>query len=536
MLEKYAIRLTLVVALFTIILGSSAVLFGAEPTTQDTENPATSVQPQRERYLDKAIDPDTYIVGPGDRFLISFYGAAYQPFEVEILPEGIVSIPEVGAVNVGQITLSEAKQMLLERIQTRYKGEEVGVSLSRLRLFKVNVTGAVAKPGAVVVSASDRVSEAVELAGGLEPKASQRNISLIENPGRVRNADLALFNATGDMAANPYLHEGQVITVPMVSDSLNTVEIYGAVNRPDTLEYRSGDRVYDLLRLGFGPRADADLEHAELVRFNSDGGKSSRTVNLAQIMADPSSPENVTLMPDDRLFLRAIAGYHQKERVTIRGEVVYPGDYPIEDGCLTVSELVARAGGILPTASLSEAQMVRQLRPGEMRQDNSLEQLLKLSTDKLTDFELQYLKVSSASQSNAVAVDFNRLIEEGRLEYDVPLRDGDVITIPPKSYSVTVLGRVVNPGQVPFKENENVDYYVRLAGGFGYKADKKGIRIIKVNTGSVVKPDHDIPIEMGDRIMVPEKTGTDWWGLIKDAGLFLANVATIYVVVDQAIQ
>jgi protein involved in polysaccharide export with SLBB domain len=165
----------------------------------------------------------------------------------------------------------------------------------------------------------------------------------------------------------------------------------------------------------------------------------------------------------------------------------------------------------------------------------TFEQLLRLSTDQLSDFELQYLKTASANQPDLVAVDFRQLLEQNRLEFDVPLQDGDVIIVPPKSFTVTVLGRVVSPGQVPYRDSENVDYYIRLAGGYGYKADKRGIRIIKVNTGSLVKADDDVLIEMGDRIMVPEKTGTDWWGLIKDAGLFLANVATIYVVIDQAI-
>ena len=99
-----------------------------------------------------------------------------------------------------------------------------------------------------------------------------------------------------------------------------------------------------------------------------------------------------------------------------------------------------------------------------------------------------------------------------------------------------MLGRVVNPGQVPFKENQSIDYYIFLAGGYGYKADKKNIRIVKANTGSLVKPEKKSPLQMGDRIMVPQTRGTNWWGLIKDAGLFLANVATIYVVVDQALK
>ena len=491
--------------------------------------------PAPQLYLDKAIDPETYIVGPGDRFLITFYGADLEPVEVMILPEGVVAIPTVGEVALGQITLAEAKRRIREGIGSRFRGRDVGVSLSRVRMFKISVTGGVDKPGAVVVSASDRVSDALALAGGLERNASQRNIRLIESQGDTILADIASFNATGDLESNPYLHEGQIIFVPFVSDSLNTVEVYGAVNQPGIFEYRAGDRVSKLLALGHGPTVDADLDTAELSRF-IDGGNEQQTLKLSlrEARANPGSQTDMLLQPDDRLFVRAIAGYHQKEEASVSGEVRYPGVYPIEDGCRTVAELVARAGGLLVNASLTEAEMLRQAR-WTTPEVTSFDQLLQVSTETLTDFELQYLKTSTSGQPRKVAVNFPMLLGKNMLEYDIPLRDGDQLEIPQKSYVVTVLGRVVNPGQVPFKEDQIADYYIRLAGGYGYKADKKNIRIVKANTGSLVKPDKHSPIQMGDRIMVPQTRGTDWWGLIKDAGLFLANVATIYVVIDQAV-
>jgi protein involved in polysaccharide export with SLBB domain len=232
--------------------------------------------------------------------------------------------------------------------------------------------------------------------------------------------------------------------------------------------------------------------------------------------------------------VRAFAGYRTKEKVVISGEVMYPGVYPIKPGCETLLQLITRAGGTLEKASLSEAEMYRSLR--FFKDDKtSFEQLLQLSTDKLSDFELQYLKEMSTGRTGKVAVNFDGLIGEGKRELDIKLLDGDVIRIPQKSFAVTVMGRVVNPGLVPFKESESVDYYIRAAGGYGYKADKRDIRIIKANTGAVVKSGSGAEVAMGDRIMVPQKKAVDVWGFVKDAGLFLANIATIYIVVDQAI-
>jgi polysaccharide biosynthesis/export protein len=512
-----------------------------KPTTPAVQQPAVESKAVPEAtpatpggLLDRAVDPKAYIVGPGDVFAISLYGVTTVPINVEVLPEGIVSLPDVGEVKVGQLTLAEAKQQITNALTSRYRDRAIGVALARVRTFKISVSGAVERPGIVTVSAADRVSEAIALAGGIQKKGSQRNIMLVNIGRDTVTTDLASFNSTGNVDANPYLHEGQVIFVPVVSDSLNKIEIYGAVNAPGVFEFRSGDRLADLLALGFGLSVDADLDGSELVRFSADGMKHSLTVDLRAALADRRSEANIFLAPDDRVFVRALAGFRLKEQVTILGEVKYPGVYPIRDGTRTLSDLVDKAGGFLPEASLSESEMIRKSMYGATEAKTSFDQLLMMSTDKLTDFELQYLKETSSRKPGKVAINFELLFERKLVEHDVPLMDGDIVTIPRKSFAVTVLGRVVNPGLVPYKESETLEYYVRLAGGYGYKANKHDIRLIKANTGALIKADRNTEVAMGDKIMVPQKKGINIWQLFKDTSFFIANLATIYLVINQA--
>ena len=507
-----------------------------EPQTQ----PVEKKEPEREEVstgnlLDRAVDPKNYIVGPGDVFVVSLYGASASPVSVEVLPEGVVSLPDVGEVAVGQVTLAEAKQRILDALLTRYRDRAIGVALAKVRSFKISVTGAVERPGIVAVSAADRVSEAVALAGGLQKKGSQRNIQLSNIDRDTLVADLAYFDATGVVNANPYLHEGQVVFVPVVSDSFNKIEIYGAVNAPGVFEFKPGDRVSELLALGFGPSVDADLDGAELVRFSDNtNGKASLSIDLRAVLADRTSQANIALMPDDRLFVRTLSNYRHKEQVMLIGEVKYPGVYPILEGMKTLKQLIERAGGLLPQASLTEAQMIRKSIYGATEAKTSFDQLLMMSTDKLTDFELQYLKETSSRKPGKVAVDFELLFGRKLDEHDVPLMDGDTVTIPSKSFAVTVLGRVVNPGLVPYKDSATVDHYIRLAGGYGYKANKRDIRLIKANTGALIRADRNTGVAMGDKIMVPQKKGINMWQLFKDTSFFIANLATIYLVINQA--
>lgn len=526
--------------LFGLVLAAvpaSALDYPAlKPKPEEEKSPMAERQAEvrTEQLLDKAVDENLYIVGPGDVFIIQFYGVSTEPLRVEVLPEGVVAIPQVGVVTLGQITLKEAKERIRAAVAGRVRDRSLDVHLAAVRSFKVSVTGAVAEPGVVVVSGADRVTEAIQKAGGLQVKASQRNIKLIKDSDTTR-ADIARFYATGAVAANPYLNEGHVVFVPVVSDTFDKIEVYGAVNAPGVFEYRHGDRISDLVELGFGLSADADRETAELIRFSPEGrGKNSIKVDLATILESPSSAGNLELAPDDRLFVRAIAGYRRKEQVVLAGEVKYPGVYPIQPGCETLLQLLQKAGGILDKASLSEAEMFR--KPQFIStQKTSFEQLLQLSTDKLSEFELQYLKEISSEKTGKVAVDFEQLLSGGRSELDIPLVDGDFVRIPAKSFAVTVMGRVVNPGLVPYKEDATVDYYIKAAGGYGYKANRGDIRIIKANTGAVVKSESNTRVAMGDRIMVPQKKGINVWQFLKDTGFFLANIATIYIVVDQAV-
>lgn len=119
-------------------------------------------------------------------------------------------------------------------------------------------------------------------------------------------------------------------------------------------------------------------------------------------------------------------------------------------------------------------------------------------------------------------------------EYDVTLKSGDVINIPPKSMVVNVSGSVINPGLIPYEPQKGFKYYVDRAGGFSWKARKSKVLIIKGQTGERTKPSKRRKIDPGDTILVPEKPDRDYWKFFKDTMLVLGNIATIYLVIQQA--
>jgi len=490
--------------------------------------------------LEHAVDPDRYVMGPGDVLKIVVGEQSDFTNQVTVSPEGSAYVPSVGNIDVSNLTLTDAKKRLTEALRNKYVSKNINIFLVQLRSFRVTVSGAVYKPGIVTVNAMNRVSEAIELAGGfLKPirvvkrtsqvnvtsplrddvtvktesvndnavykkaAASKRNIIITRRNQKKLRADIQKYELTGDLNANPYLQDGDVVFVPTEQITVGRVAIYGAVKSPDDFEYVPGDRVKDLLSMGSGFAVDADSSEIELVRFNSDFHSVSRTVlHLDAANAEKTKDVlNMPLLPDDRLFVRAIPRYHNKIDVEISGEIKHPGYYALENENKTLSTVIERAGGFTKDASLKNAFVVRRAR--EDVQDPEFERLKKMDVADMTEMEREYFKTKSRERVGGMGVDFVALFEKGDKSQDMILRDNDLIVVPAREMTVKVSGQVINPGLFPYDANKTLRYYVDEAGGYNWNARKSKIRVIKAKTGEWVKAKDSTPIDIGDAIFIP---------------------------------
>lgn len=506
----------------------------------DSGTPSDSLKPvlARDRLeasvLDKVVDPDEYYVGPGDMFAIVFGGKLVNRYTLEVTPEGVLLIPEFGPVDVAGVSLSTAKERILRALRSRYRDVDISIFLVQLRRVKVTVSGEVLFPGVYILSASDRVSEAIRMAGGAGEHSSERNIILFRGDRQLM-VDLQKYFRVDVKDANPYVREGDIVLVPISESVINRIGIYGAVRSPGDHEFASGDNLLDLIMLAYGLTTDADSLSCEIVRFESD-----RLTTRTMIVSLPAGDEwldsvrHVQLLPDDRIYFRSIPEFHKKAQVVIYGEVVYPGAYPIIEDVTKLSEVIEMAGGLTENASLSEARMERA--GYESIEEGEFERQLKLSAEELNDIEREYLRAQSIGNPGRVSVDFKRLLVDKEGRHDIALKNRDMIIIPRLSRTVRVIGKITRPGLVVHISGMNAKYYIEQAGGFGWRANKGKIRIIKAASGAIVKPSGKVPIEVGDAIVVPEKSERNWWNTAKDVGIFLANLATVYIVIDQVIE
>jgi polysaccharide export outer membrane protein len=298
--------------------------------------------------------------------------------------------------------------------------------------------------------------------------------------------------------------------------------ISGAVKFPGTYDYIEGESVYDLLKLAGGFLYNAKTDSIEIVRYD-DAGKSQRSFYYSyQAIVDSKMKLNLK----DHVIVRVIPEYFIDHFVTIDGWVIYPGVYKIEKDKTSLSQIIELAGGFRKNASLVDALLFRTT--GELDSDPEFERLKTILRADMTDDEYDYFKAKSRERKGKVVVDFEELFLRNNVAEDILLKKGDVISIPEAKNYVTLLGQVVNPGNIVYKAEYTVDDYILLAGGFGWRAVEGDVRIIKSNTGEWVDDEDVKTLDPGDTIWIPEDPpGPKFWDVFTTSLQIVGQVAAV---------
>jgi len=480
--------------------------------TSETESIFTGIS-------EGSINPDEYNVGPGDKIFISITGVKQLVYNLFINQEGWIYFPQVGGIDLNGLTLAETKQKLEESINKYYKDVTVFISLVGVRKIRISLLGDVIKPSSLVISADSRLLDLITASNGLNNTANIRTIEVKSKNGNVNNYDLLKFLRFGEFSQNPFLREGDVILVDKVD---KVVSIAGTVKYPGNYEFVEGETANELIDLAGGFLSTAKTDTIELVRFNENGSiqKSS------YYSADYLRHNIIRLQNKDRIIVREIPEYLIEYYVEISGYVKYPGYYKIEKNKTTLKDIIEEAGGFLDRASLIEATLTRHIDNDKI--DPEYERLKSMPRSGMSEEEYDYYKAKSRERSGRVVVDFVKLFRENNEAENIILKKGDFIRIPEKKNYITMLGQLVNPGNVIFDSTLTVDDYIELAGGFGWHAEEGEVRVIKARTGEWIYADDIEHLESGDVIWVPEEPPpTKFWDIFTTTLQILGQVAAV---------
>ena len=336
-----------------------------------------------------------------------------------------------------------------------------------------------------------------------------------------------------------------------------TVSIDGSVTTSGSYRILDNMTIRDLILQAGGLSDDASQQRGELYRRAS--GNESTVFNKIDFSvekameADPR--HNIILNKSDRVFVRSMRGWEPERRVTLNGEFVYPGVYVIfEDE--TLGGLIERAGGFKEDAYLQASVFTRQsIRKLEQRkQSEYVEELegnmIRLSIELASKgnnvnslFE-QQLRLKEMLDSSTVTGRVLIDMTNKNLYSSFSLEDGDVLLIPKKPNTVSVLGEVYNSATFRHDSGKTlVSHYLNLAGGPKATAEKKDIYVIRAN-GNVISNKEtritSIHLEPGDVVVVPAKVRygnphklfldtAD--GILKITG-FIATIVTLMIAIN----
>ena len=367
--------------------------------------------------------PQSYRLGAGDVVNVDVWGASQESVTETISPDGTITISGIGVIQLGGLSVSQAKAKLRRELGPRYQGSTIDLTLGQTRTITISVMGEVKVPGTYTMSAFATVYNALYMAGGPNDIGTLRNVKVFRGGRQISSVDVYDFLLNGKLSGDVRLQDNDVITV---SPYESLVNITGKVKRPMFYEMKKNESAATLLRYAGGFTGDA---YTKAIRINRKAGSQYSVFSVGEF-----DLSQFKLMDEDSVSVDSTLNRYQN-MVEIKGAVFRPGMYQVGGNISTVKALVEAADGLTEGAIGQHAVMHR------MKADRTREVL---------------------------SVDIQGILEG--TSPDVPLRNEDVIYIASREErnaekTVTINGEVLYPGDYRYADNETIEDLILQAGG-----------------------------------------------------------------------
>lgn len=302
--------------------------------------------------------PLDYPLGVYDEVVISLWNRAEATLSYTIARDGSIFPQGIGKIYLQGLTFENARAMLTQRfMQYVPPGTNIAVSIGQPRTIVVNVTGEVNKQGPVTVSAFTNAFNVIALAGGPTNMANLREIQIKRNGRIIDELDVYRYLTTGDFGKHIYLENNDFV---ILKSYTKRVKAEGRFKRPMYYQLKANEGVKELLYFSGGLQNDAFTSGLKVYRTEFEK-QVIKDVNATAIINPTNKPEwrnlNFPLIDGDIVKVIAInPGLVNK--VEIKGEISYPGQYEIRRG-EKLFNLLNRAGGITRNTYLHRAYIFR---------------------------------------------------------------------------------------------------------------------------------------------------------------------------------
>lgn len=388
----------------------------------------------------------------------------------------------------------------------------------------VDVAGYVKRPMAYEMKKSESVATLLKYAGGFASGAYKKAVRL----NRVAGDRYSAYNVPEFEMAGFKVADGDSVTVDSILPRYeNTVAVEGSVFHPGQYDLGSNPTVRALVQSAGGVTEIAFLNRAVLHRMKPDRTWRVISVDLEGILNGTTA--DIPLENEDILTIAIRQDKSNERIVTIIGEVKVPGTYDYAEN-ETIEDLIIQAGGLTDAASTARVDVSRRIidpKATTYRKEISQNFSFTLKDGLLIDGDRSFTLMPYDEvivRSSPGYMPQRNILVSGEVLYEGAyalnkknLRLSDVIAM---------AGGVTDQAYVrgarierPLNEDEKfrLEHLLKMAqvqGGSGLDASKMGqdtvyyvgIELDKAlaNPGS----DYDVVLREGDRLVVPEYSGT----------------------------
>ena len=379
---------------------------------------------------------------------------------------------------------------------------------------KLEVRGAVYRPGIYQLNGEiNTVRALVNEAKGLTGDAFT-NRAVLQREREDLTTEIISVDVRSIMAGTSPdipLQKNDILYIPSIHDleDRGDVAIFGEVAKPDSYSYSDNMTLEDLIIRAGGLRESASTVRVDVSRRIKDPKSTHSTDSIGQMFTFAlkdgfviDGEQGFTLQPYDQVFVRRSPGYQAQQNVQVTGEVIFGGTYAMTTTEERLSDLVKKAGGATPKAYLRGAKLIRVANDEEKKR---MRDVINLMNRQFGEAMMDSLGIR-VEDTFSVGIDLEKAMAQPGSEYDLVLREGDVLSVPKLNNTVKVNGAVMMPNTVGYLSDKNANYYLDQAGGYALNAKKSKKFVIYMN-GQVarIKGRSKDKIEPGCEIIVPSK-------------------------------
>ena len=312
----------------------------------------------------------------------------------------------------------------------------------------------VTRPGKYQLVPGMRVQDLINAADGLLNDAylASAHIIRFSNDLTSELITIDLGKAiSGDSKNNivvQFMDELIVYNKNSLTNIFTSVVINGPVKFPGTYDLENNEKLNDLILAAGGFNAEVKKVKISIARINpnsfspilynipsKDSGNDFIKIN--SLKNSENEVNNFVLKSRDIVNVYADPRDLSPGSVSITGSVLYPGNYPVLSSNEKVSDIIIRAGGLLPEAYPMASTFIR--------------------------------------SGRTVKLSFEEIINNSKSKENFTVTVGDSINIFQKPNMVIITGEVNNPGLFKYYANQNVRDYIDKAGGLSINAEKNNI-------------------------------------------------------------